>query len=64
MCAYICMCTYIVTVNNLIFIFILTTVHVCVRFYEGPLQISASALNGIPSLNKDYLIRFDLIKYY
>ena len=95
MCAYICMCTYIVTVNNLIFIswyfiyvtpsiveliinlfllnvlkfhkcflIILTTVHVCVRFYEGPLQISASALNGIPSLNKDYLIRFDLIKYY
>ena len=38
------------------FLIILTTIHVCVRFYEGPLRISASALNGIPSINKDYLI--------
>ena len=37
--------------------------YICI-YYEGPLQISATALNGIPSGNKVYLIWFDFEYHY
>ena len=45
----------IVFITLTLYVYII--INVCVYvYYEGPLQISAIALNGIPSGNKIYLI--------